>query len=1009
MNLSNFHEITARKYEKHLSIFGSKVLKVLVEQNTKDDFLNYRNRLNRNSTRRYSYIESSNENNVIDFINYNSSTECPNLQNSVDLTVRNTISFETPSIHKSNELVKCVREDRRLEITKQKFTLNSPYNDIVPVPSVSTLLNTIDDEVLIQDSKTSDDAGEVLWENMFDTELLLDINNTENDSCKNYRKTSKLFETGFPDKPVENKNSKERGTTISKKRVKNRPGGIEDVLPKKVKKVPELSKVVKPNFRKQKYSKKVKKWLNDVDPANPVDDTEVAKDATTRDNEPEQDTAMKQDNSIEITATKIIEGSKTKKTVQAQLTNQNGVMKYCKPKNVNEISNDDKRKSLIENSSTKEKSVKSKFIPPIKSQILVKEITYEIATFENEPSNNFLNFFEYSDEEIIVTLIYRNGFCQLNNQHTEDVEVVEGIMFLANDKYYHITNALQNYRDTLQTFMNKNSWVCYEGKHVITYLVNKFGISIDVSNSKFLDVKVGGSLLDPDNPPNNFTELQRVIGYVPEFTIATECCLQKAAWYLALLHNCWQRLRQSLLDQGLWKVFVDIEMRVLPIISEMERVGVCVNMEKLQVMERALCERVRSAELACHRAAGRVFQLTSAPQVRALLYDELQLHSHCNLNIRETIRKGAKSTSEAMLRSLMYKHPLPKLILEYRHLQKAHSTFLLGIAQCVHDGLVRPVWEQNAAATGRIACNSPNLQAVPKTPFNLTLFREDDAAHEEEALNLRSVYESRSGWRLVAADFRQVECRVLALAAGDVQLLDALRSPDLFTLLAATWLGKEEAAVSGEERERTKRVVYASMYGAGANKLADVLGLGYERALEVAASFDRQCRSLPIVLPNSTMCGELTVVISGAFPSLRRFGREVVARCERDGTLRTPCGRARHFPDIASGNAGARARAARRAVNFVVQGSAADVCKMAMVSSVCALAGRRPALRARLLLQIHDELVWEVHQEDLHRAAGTHRSRVLNVHTVHLLCFTVITISRVSKVIRHFCLKRQFF
>ncbi|XP_045535794.1 DNA polymerase nu [Papilio machaon] len=842
--------MAARKYEKHLSVFGRKVLKALVQQNIKDDILNNRNHFNRSSTRPHSYTESSNENNVVDFINYNSSNECANLQNRDDSTITNTVSIETPSIPKSNELVKCVDEDGSPQIAHPNMTLNSCNNDIVPVPPVSSLLKTADDEVLIQDSKYSDHAEEVPWDDMFDTELLLDINNTENDTYENYRKASKPCETEFPIKPVNNNNDKEGGTKISKKRVKKYPVVSEDGLPKKIKKVSEVSKAIKPNFRKQKYSKTVKKWLNDVDPANPVDDTEVAKDAN-------ENAVTEKINSFEITATKITEGSKIRKSVQAQLTNKNGIMKYCKPKNVYELNNDDKRTSIIETSTNEEKSVKSKFIPPIKSQIPVKELTYEIATFKNEPSYECLDLFEYSDEEIAV----------------------------------------------------------------------------------------GGSLLDPDNPPNNFTELQKMIGYVAEFTIATECGLQKTAWYLALLHNCWLRLRQSLLDQGLWKVFVDIEMRVLPIISEMERVGVCVNMEKLRVMERLLSERMRAAELACHRAAGRVFQLTSAPQVRAVLYDELQLDSHCNLNIRETICKGAKSTSETMLRSLMNKHPLPKLILEYRHLHKAHSTFILGIAQCVRDGVVTPVWEQNAAATGRIACNTPNLQAVPKTPFSLTLFPEDGAGH---ALKLRSVYESRAGWRLLAADFRQVECRVLALAAGDTALLAALRSPDLFTMLAATWLGKEEAEVSDEERDRTKHVVYASMYGAGPNKLADVLGLGYERALEVAAGFNR------------------------AFPSLKRFGREVVARCERDGTLRTPCGRARHFRDIASPHAASRASAERKAINFVIQGSAADVCKMAMVSSVCALAGRSPALRARLLLQIHDELVWEVRQEHLHQAAGTH-------------------------------------
>ncbi|XP_013143302.1 PREDICTED: DNA polymerase nu-like isoform X2 [Papilio polytes] len=949
MNFNNLHEIAGRKYEKYLSTFGRKVLKVLIQQNTKDDLASNRNNFNIGNTRPYSNTETANfrysdlnhippsnsEKIVIDFANDNLSNDhtVSSLQNGVDL-VTNTMPCENPVVPTSNELVKCVYEDVNPQIAHQNMHSNSLNNDITPVPPASSLLNIVNDEVR-QESKTLDHADEVPWEDMFDTELLSDVNNTEKDTCENYVKATKLSEPEFLNKPVENNNSKTRGSKTSKKRVKKHPADIEDLLPKKIKKNPKDSKVVKSSFRKQKYSKSVKTWLNDVDPSNPVEPEVPSENLHAN-----ETGTISKENSLKTPDTNI-EQSKYKRTVQAQLSNQNGIMKYCKPKILSEVNNVEKQGSTTD--ANKERIVKPKFIPPIKSQIPVKELTYDIATIENE-SLNVLNLFEYSDEEIAITLIYRNGFCQLNKQHTEDVDIAEGIMILTKDKYYYLTNSSTKYSESLETFLNKNSLVCYEGKHVITHFVNQFGISIDMCNAKFLDVKVGGSLLDPDNPPDNFSQVQKLIGYVAEFTIATECGLQKTAWYLMLLQHCWQRVQQSLLDQGLWKVFMDIEMRVLPIISEMERVGVCVNMEKLKGMERLLVARMQRVEQASHRAAGRVFQLTSAPQVRAILYDELQLDSHCNVKIRETICKGAKSTSETMLRSLMNKHPLPKLILEYRHLHKAHSTFLLGIAQCVRDGVVRPVWEQSAAATGRIACNTPNLQAVPKAPFALSMFPAP-FGEEEEALNLRSLYESRAGRLLVSADFRQVECRVLALAAGDAALLAALRGPDLFTLLAATWLGKEEAAVTGEERERTKRVVYASMYGAGANKLADVLGLGYDRALEVTASFNR------------------------TFPSLRRFGREVVARCERDGTLRTPCGRARHFKEIASPHAAARAQAERKAINFIIQGCAADVCKTAMVRCAAALAGR-----ARLLLQIHDELVWEVRHEHLHEAAVIQRA-----------------------------------
>ncbi|XP_028162020.1 DNA polymerase nu-like isoform X3 [Ostrinia furnacalis] len=217
----------------------------------------------------------------------------------------------------------------------------------------------------------------------------------------------------------------------------------------------------------------------------------------------------------------------------------------------------------------------------------------------------------------------------------------------------------------------------------------------------------------------------------------------------------------------------------------MERRGVSVDMEQLKSMERVLETKMKAAEQECHKAAGKQFQVNSPLQVRALLYDELKLDEKCNVKISATLSKGAKSTSEATLRSLMSVHPLPKWILEYRRLHKAHATFLTGIAQHVKDGVVKPTWVQTAAATGRIASNNPNLQAIPKAPFNVIMFPESEDV-DNPLLNFRSVYTARAGHALLAADFRHVECRVFAHAAADSALLAALASDqDLFKVLAA--------------------------------------------------------------------------------------------------------------------------------------------------------------------------------------------------------------------------------
>ncbi|VVD01277.1 unnamed protein product [Leptidea sinapis] len=329
------------------------------------------------------------------------------------------------------------------------------------------------------------------------------------------------------------------------------------------------------------------------------------------------------------------------------------------------------------------------------------------------------------------------------------------------------------------------------------------------------------SLVDPDRGADDFGEVQRAVGHVAEYCVATECALQRCAWYQTQLERCASLARGLLHQHQLETLFTDLEMRVLPLLAAaMEHRGISVDCNKLKSMEGILMKRMREIEMRCHKAAGRTFQIKSSLQVRNILYDELKLDTKSNIKIRETVSKGAKSTSETMLRSLIDVHPLPKLILEYRQLHKAHATFVSGIMSCVRNDVVKPTWSRHTIYT---LCTE----------------------HQQPVLNFRSVYVARAGWSLLAADFQHVECRVFAHAARDTGLARALTSPDLFRVLAAQWcvnaarspaptcsgLQKAQQAVSREERERTKRIVYASLYGAGVRTLGDILDVGYDQAL----------------------------------------------------------------------------------------------------------------------------------------------------------------------------------
>ncbi|XP_050346437.1 DNA polymerase nu-like [Nymphalis io] len=765
------------------------------------------------------------------------------------------------------------------------------------------------------------------WNDIFDREIFKEIYESSNVTCEvtndnSNDKMEKKNDVAFNMKLPPNKKKVQLeldhvGDNDGERKTKNTTKAVEP-LKKKSKTNEQYKGISKNIFRKEKYKTTVKNWLNCVDPNNKVEpDTfdhvygnEIDCNIhAARNGNKTPPTHYKHSNET------VFKHKNNKKIIQAQLANKDGIMKFEKPIKYAEVT------KMVENSNAKD---------------------------NNEGIDEKK---EKSSKAIKDKKVANNGFSQLNCQHTDVNSVAEGILLYWNDKFYYLRGYINGCTETLRKIFSNNMLTCYEAKDLIIYLKCIFELSFTVLN--VIDIKIGSSLLSPDNPPENFFEVQKLIECTPNFTIATECSLQKAAWYITLLKDSSVKLKGLLVENGLWKVFVDIEMKILLIVADMQHRGVSVDVDELKSMENILMIRMKEIESECYKAAGKTFQINSTLQVRAILYDELKLDTKCNVKIRETTSKGAKSTAEAMLRSLTSVHPLPKLILEYRHLHKAHATFLAGIAQHVKDGVVRPAWDQIAAATGRIACNNPNLQAVPKTPFNLVLFPKD--GDDGVAAPLRRAYVPRAGRRLLAADFRHAECRVLAARVRDGRLRAALAQPDLFRHLAQLWSNEADAAVTAAERSRTKRLVYASVYGAGARKLMEILDVDYERVLSIMTSFNR------------------------TFPSLKNFSKSVVTECEnRNGRLTLASGRARTFRNICSSNFAEKSHAERQAVNFIIQGTAADLCKTAMILTTDELRKADPPIDGHLVLQIHDELVWEVLEEHLDRAAAIIKATMEN-------------------------------
>ena len=333
-------------------------------------------------------------------------------------------------------------------------------------------------------------------------------------------------------------------------------------------------------------------------------------------------------------------------------------------------------------------------------------------------------------------------------------------------------------------------------------------------------------------------------------------------------------------DRDLGTLFYQTEMRILPALVSMERVGITVDCLKLEELGSLLQQKIMKVKAEAERLIGKSFNLSSPKQVGEVVYDQLKLDQVSGIVVART-PKGVKSTSESVLSKLKSFHPIINLILEHRQLTKYKSTYVDGILGHVVQGKVFTCWDQIAAATGRVTSVSPNLQAVPKGVIELG---------DSTRVNIRAVFLPARGHKFLTADFEQIEFRLFGYFSQDPQINQALKEGgDVFRKLAAFWLDKEMSDVTEVDRERTKRVVYALMYGAGKVRLSEILGITVLQAASLITSFYLK------------------------FSTVRAFNQRIISRAERRGYLTTVLGRRRHFPNILSSNQAVKAQSQRQA------------------------------------------------------------------------------------------------
>ena len=370
-------------------------------------------------------------------------------------------------------------------------------------------------------------------------------------------------------------------------------------------------------------------------------------------------------------------------------------------------------------------------------------------------------------------------------------------------------------------------------------------------------------------------------------------------------------------EAGLERVYREIEMPLVPVLARVEANGVLIDADELRRQSADLSRRMLAAQQQATGLAGRSFNLDSPKQLQALLFDELKLPALLKTP------KGQPSTNEEALEAIADQHELPRVILEYRGLAKLRSTYTDKLPEMVNPdtGRVHTSYHQAGAATGRLASSDPNLQNIP--------IRSDDGRR------IRKAFVAPEGRKIVACDYSQIELRIMAHLSQDEGLLAAFRSgADIHRATAAEVFGKPLDKVGANERRAAKAINFGLMYGMSAFGLARNLGIGRGEAQDyIGLYFSR-------------------------YPGVREFMERTRQQARDQGYVETVFGRRLYLEYIHKGNQGQRAGAERAAINAPMQGTAADIIKRAMIDIDGWLAGHGD--RALMILQVHDELVFEV-------------------------------------------------
>ncbi|MBW8772138.1 MAG: DNA polymerase I, partial [Gemmatimonadetes bacterium] len=400
--------------------------------------------------------------------------------------------------------------------------------------------------------------------------------------------------------------------------------------------------------------------------------------------------------------------------------------------------------------------------------------------------------------------------------------------------------------------------------------------------------------------------------------VAAAYCGHDSATVLALHAFFAPKLAES----GVGRLLTDLELPLVPVLADMEWEGVTIDIPLFARVSNELARDLQALEAKIAASAGASVNLNSPKQLGALLFEKLQLP------ILKKTKTGASTDAEVLEQLAAMGHEVPQLIMEYREVQKLKSTYVDLLPAEVHPatGRIHTSYHQTGAATGRLSSSDPNLQNIP--------------VRTKRGQEIRRGFIPRAGWKFIVADYSQIELRLLAHFSEDASFIAAFRAGrDIHRETAALIFGIPEAQVTSEQRSRAKTINFGTIYGQGPFALSKQLDISQDEAKAfIEAYFAR-------------------------FPSVRGYLDRMVQQARELGYVETLSGRRRYIPEIKDKSFNTRAFGERIATNTPLQGSAADLIKRGMIKLHASLADGRH--RARLLLQVHDELVVEAPPEEI--------------------------------------------